>query len=41
MRGSCASGDPYEDFLAEGSPERQPVVLDDEDEPISTTGVPT
>jgi len=33
-----ASGDPYEDFLAEGSPERQPVVLDDEDEPISTTG---
>jgi fatty-acyl-CoA synthase len=41
-----APGDPYEAFLAEGSPERLPSVLDDEGEPISinytsgTTGKP-
>lgn len=40
------TGDPYEDFLAGGSPEQLPVVLEDEDEPISinytsgTTGRP-
>jgi fatty-acyl-CoA synthase len=41
-----ATGDPYEDFLAGGSDEALPVVLTDEDEPISvnytsgTTGQP-
>jgi fatty-acyl-CoA synthase len=41
-----ATGDPYEDFLAGGSEEALPVVLADEDEPISvnytsgTTGQP-
>ena len=41
-----AEGDPYEDFLAGGSAEALPVVLEDEDEPISvnytsgTTGQP-
>jgi fatty-acyl-CoA synthase len=40
------SGDPYEDYLAEGSPEAQPSVLEDEEETISvnytsgTTGRP-
>ena len=41
-----APGDPYEDFLAQGSPKWRPAALDDEDAPISinytsgTTGRP-